>query len=55
VLCRDKEDILAETIHGYAFASVIAKNQIWGVQFHPEKSHKYGLELLKNFSQLPAC
>jgi glutamine amidotransferase len=55
VLCREKADVLAETIHGYAFASVIAKNHIWGVQFHPEKSHKHGLKLLKNFSRLPTC
>ena len=37
------------TNYGYTFESVVAKDNIMGVQFHPEKSHKYGMALLGNF------
>jgi len=38
--------------YGYKFTSSIESENIYGVQFHPEKSQKYGLELLKNFGEL---
>lgn len=44
-----KDNILAETDYGVKFASMIKKDNIIGVQFHPEKSHRHGLKLLKNF------
>jgi len=50
--CKDKEDILCQTVHGYEFASAIARENIYGVQFHPEKSHRYGMQILKNFVEL---
>lgn len=50
--CENKEDILCQTIHGYEFASAIARENIYGVQFHPEKSHRYGMQILKNFVEL---
>jgi glutamine amidotransferase len=43
------EDVLARTTYGYAFASALEKDNIVGVQFHPEKSHKFGMRLLKSF------
>ncbi len=47
--CADKNDILAETKYGTNFASIVGKENIYGVQFHPEKSSSQGLNLLKEF------
>jgi len=46
---KNESDILATTHHGYAFTSAIEKDNVMGVQFHPEKSHKFGFQLVKNF------
>lgn len=43
------EDIAGQTQYGATFASVLARGSVFGVQFHPEKSQKHGLQLLKNF------
>ena len=43
--------VLGITKYGIEFASIINSKNIFGVQFHPEKSHKYGMELLKNFDK----
>lgn len=43
------EDIVGQTQYGATFASVLARGSVFGVQFHPEKSQKHGLQLLKNF------
>jgi glutamine amidotransferase len=37
------------TTYGYRFASGIHRGNLWGTQFHPEKSHTFGLAVLKNF------
>lgn len=50
--CLDRSNILAETSYGDVFTSVAYNNNIFGVQFHPEKSHYYGEQLLYNFSRL---
>jgi len=47
--CADKDNILAETKYGINFASIVGKENIYGVQFHPEKSSSQGLNLLKEF------
>lgn len=47
----DKEAILGETDYGVAYASVVACENLCGVQFHPEKSQTAGLQLLSNFAR----
>ncbi len=49
VKCQKTEDILTTTNYGITFVSTIEKENIFGTQFHPEKSHKSGIKLLKNF------
>lgn len=45
----DSADTLVEANYGYTFAAGIERQNIMGVQFHPEKSHKFGMKLLANF------
>jgi glutamine amidotransferase len=52
VVCNDEQDVLATTDHGYGFVSAVQRENIMGAQFHPEKSHKFGMKLLKNFVEL---
>jgi len=47
--CDDSADVMCWTTYGYRFASGIHRGNLWGTQFHPEKSHTFGLALLKNF------
>lgn len=49
---KKKENILATTIYENEFCSIISKNNIFGTQFHPEKSQKVGLQFIKNFINL---
>jgi glutamine amidotransferase len=50
--CQSPEDELTSTFYGKNFSSSVNRENITGVQFHPEKSHHNGISLLKNFSQL---
>ena len=52
VSCQSAQNVLAECTYGEAFSAAIAKGNIAGVQFHPEKSHRFGLQLLGNFATL---
>ncbi|MCX5805030.1 MAG: imidazole glycerol phosphate synthase subunit HisH [Proteobacteria bacterium] len=52
VVCANPDNVLATTSYGFDFTSAIVKDNIMGVQFHPEKSHKFGMHLLKNFVAL---
>ena len=51
VFCDEQQHVLATTTYGNEFHSAIIKDHIMGVQFHPEKSHKYGYRLLANFAR----
>ncbi len=52
VNCANEEDIIGQTEYGYRFTSAVAHNNIMGIQPHPEKSHKNGLQILENFINL---
>ena len=52
VNCKDNSDILMTSNYGIEFVSAIEKGNISGFQFHPEKSHKYGMKIFKNFVDL---
>lgn len=47
--CANSKNILMQAEYGAKFTCAVKKDNILGVQFHPEKSHKYGMLLLKNF------
>lgn len=45
-------DVIAVSTHGYEFVAAFAHENIYGVQFHPEKSHRFGMKLWKNFLEI---
>ncbi len=49
--CKDRNNAVAVTEYGITFDSVIQKGNIVGTQFHPEKSHRFGMNILKNFAE----
>lgn len=51
LVCENPSDVLATTNYGGAFTSMVNRDNVWGAQFHPEKSHRFGMALLKQFSE----
>jgi glutamine amidotransferase len=51
-VCRNPANVIANCEYGISFACAVKERNIYGVQFHPEKSHTYGVQLLKNFASL---
>lgn len=50
VACGSPDDVVAVATYGFPFPSIVGRLNIAGVQFHPEKSHKFGMALLKSFA-----
>jgi glutamine amidotransferase len=47
--CKRDEDVLFRSVYGHEFTSGVQRGNVMGVQFHPEKSHRYGMQLIRNF------
>lgn len=51
-VCNDEDDIMTKTNYGNIITSAVSRDNIFGTQFHPEKSHINGIQIFKNFSEL---
>ena len=49
IKCEEQSDILTSTNYGFEYTSAIERDNIYGTQFHPEKSHDAGFQMIKNF------
>jgi imidazole glycerol-phosphate synthase subunit HisH len=52
MVCSDAADIVGVTTYGHEFTSVVQRENVMGAQFHPEKSHRFGMKLFENFVAL---
>lgn len=52
VKCDSQQNVLASCQYGFEFDCMLQQDNIFGAQFHPEKSHKFGMELFENFSKI---
>jgi glutamine amidotransferase len=53
LVCHDADDIAATSNYGYQFAAAVHRGNILGTQFHPEKSHAFGMDIYRRFVRLP--
>ncbi len=54
-VCSEEQDASGLTEYAQIFTSSVEKGGVYGVQFHPEKSHKFGMQMLRNFIELVPC
>lgn len=52
MVCDSTTDVMAVSMYGHEFTSIVSRENVIGVQFHPEKSHRFGMHLMKNFAAL---
>lgn len=52
-VCDDPGDVLATATYGMEFTAAFSRDNLYGVQFHPEKSHRFGMALMRHFLDLP--
>lgn len=52
VVCDNPTHEIATSVYGYRFTCGVQRDNIYAVQFHPEKSHKFGMQMFKNFLEL---
>jgi glutamine amidotransferase len=50
--CNQRSNVLALSDYGGNFSCAVRQGNVYGVQFHPEKSHHFGSQLLKNFAEV---
>jgi glutamine amidotransferase len=55
VVCTNEPDVTATCGYGYDFVAAFAHNNIFGAQFHPEKSHRFGMSVMRNFLEMKTC
>lgn len=53
--CEQQVHSIATANYGFDFDCIVAAGNVFGIQCHPEKSHSYGAQLLKNFSEIESC